>query len=259
MPAARDGAKWTREEHLLAFNLYCKIPFGAIHHRNPRLIELAALLGRTPSSISYKLSNFARLDPALQARGIAGMTHGAKGEEDIWRAFGEDAEAVAFESERLLSRRRKKPLEVSADIDDRDLPADGKERESVVRVRVNQSFFRGRILSAYDFRCCVTGLAVPELLVASHIRPWSMDKANRLNPRNGLCLNALHDRAFDRGFMWIADDYTVRFRHMDGKTDDLARDALEWLTRFEGKRLVLPGKFSPDVAFLRWHAEHVAS
>jgi len=258
MSTDRNREKWTREEHLLAFNLYCKIPFGTIHHRNPRLIELAELLGRTPSSVSFKLSNFARTDPALQARGIAGLTHGAKGEEDIWRAFGEDAEAVAFESERLLAQRREKPLEVSADIDDRDLPADGKERESVVRVRVNQSFFRSRILSAYDYRCCVTGLAVPELLVASHIRPWSMDRANRLNPRNGLCLNALHDRAFDRGLMWITDDYTVRFRPMAGRTDDLARDALEWLTRFEGKRLILPGKFSPDVAFLRWHAKHVA-
>ena len=257
MSTDRNREKWTREEHLLAFNLYCKIPFGTIHHRNPRLIELAELLGRTPSSVSFKLSNFARMDPALQARGIAGLTHGAKGEEHIWRAFQEDAEAVAFESERLLAQRREKPLEVSADIDDRDLPADGKERESVVRVRVNQSFFRGRILSAYDHRCCVTGLAVPELLVASHIRPWSMDRANRLNPRNGLCLNALHDRAFDRGLMWIADDYTVRFRPTGGKTDDLAQGAREWLTRFEGKRLNLPGKFSPDMAFLRWHAENV--
>lgn len=76
---------------------------------------------------------------------------------------------------------------------------------------MNQSFFRSRILSAYDYRCCVTGLTVRPLLVASHIIPWSEDAANRLNPRNGLCLNALHDRAFDRGLMWIEPDFTIRF------------------------------------------------
>jgi putative restriction endonuclease len=40
--------KWTREELIIAFNLYCKIPFGKIHNRNPEIIELAKILGRTP-------------------------------------------------------------------------------------------------------------------------------------------------------------------------------------------------------------------
>jgi putative restriction endonuclease len=104
-----------------------------------------------------------------------------------------------------------KPIEEVAGIETRDLPVEGIEREAIVRVRVNQSFFRRRIVSAYEFRCCVTGLAVPELLVASHIVPWAQDTANRLNPRNGLCLNALHDRAFDRGLMVVDDTMHVRF------------------------------------------------
>ena len=90
-------------------------------------------------------------------------------------------------------------------------PPAGREREATVRVRVNQSFFRDRILSAYNFRCCVTGLTVQPLLTASHIVPWAEDEKNRLNPRNGLCLNALHDRAFDRHLMWIEDGYVIRF------------------------------------------------
>ena len=80
-----------------------------------------------------------------------------------------------------------------ADVDTGDLPPAGREREATVRLRVNQSFFRDRILSAYNFRCCVTGLTVQPLLTASHIIPWAEDEKNRLNPRNGLCLNALHD------------------------------------------------------------------
>ncbi len=187
MPPRRDGEKWSREEHILAFNLYCKIPFGAIHMHNPRVIELARLLGRSVGSVSLKLSNFARLDPALQARGIRGMTHGSKGEGEIWHEFAESAESLAFESERLLAARLGKPLEEVAGLDTQALPAAGSDREAIMRVRVNQSFFRSRILSAYNYRCCVTGLSVEPLLVASHVVPWSEDPANRLNPRNGLC------------------------------------------------------------------------
>ena len=192
MPKKRPNKNWTREEHILAFNLYCQIPFGSIHMRNPRVIELERLLGRSIGSVSLKLSNFARLDPALKARGIRGHEHGAKGEEEVWQEFVDHPESLAFESEQLLAHRLGKPVEEVAEVDDRDLPAAGIEREAIVRIRVNQSFFRRRIVSAYESRCCVSGLTVRELLVASHIIPWSEDVPNRLNVRNGLCLNALH-------------------------------------------------------------------
>jgi putative restriction endonuclease len=251
----RGKGNWTRDEHVLAFNLYCKIPFGSIHIHNPKIIALAKLLGRSVGSVSYKLANFARLDPALQARGIKGMAHGAKGEEEVWQEFADHPEAVAFESEQLLAERLHKPLEEVADVDIRDLPRAGIEREATVRVRVNQSFFRSRILSAYNYRCCVTGLTVLPFLTASHIIPWSEDEKNRLNPRNGLCLNALHDRAFDRHLMWIEDDFVIRFSPRLRKTADAADETIQWLTSFEGKRLLLPNKFSPESEFLKCHAK----
>ena len=251
----RGNINWSREEHILAFNLYCKIPYGTMHGRNPRVIELAHLLGRSVGSVGLKLSNFARLDPALRARGVQGLGHGAKGEEEVWDEFVHQPEGLAYESERLLADRLGRPLEEVAEIEVKDLPVAGIEREAIVRVRVNQSFFRRRIVSAYEFRCCVTGLAVRELLVASHIVPWAQDAANRLNPRNGLCLNALHDRAFDRGLMWVDASFVVRF------SDRLRADArkpdttLAWLTSFDGQPLHLPKRFSPDPVFLRRHAE----
>ena len=55
---------WTRDELLVAFNLYCKTPFGRLHQRNPEIIRLASALGRTPSALAMKLVNFASLDPA---------------------------------------------------------------------------------------------------------------------------------------------------------------------------------------------------
>jgi putative restriction endonuclease len=255
--SGRANNNWTREEHIIAFNLYSQIPFGRIHMGNPKIIELARLIGRSVGSVSYKLSNFARLDPALQARGIRGSPHGAKGEEEVWREFVDHPEALAYESERLLAERLGKPIEEVADIETKDLPPEGLEREATVRVRVNQSFFRRRIISAYEFRCCVTGLAVRELLVASHIVPWAQDAANRLNPRNGLCLNALHDRAFDRGLMWVEENFTVRFsdRLRQGSKPD---DTLAWLTSFEGRQLCLPVKFSPEPKFLSHHAASCA-
>ena len=252
---ARQNKDWTREEHILAFNLYCKIPFGQIHMHNPRVIQLARLLKRSVGSVSLKLSNFARLDPALQARGIRGMRHGAKGEEDVWREFAERPETLAFESERLLANRLGQPIEQMADVDTNDLPLAGREREATVRVRVNQSFFRDRILSAYNFRCCVTGLTIQPLLTASHIIPWAEDEKNRLNPKNGLCLNALHDRAFDRHLMWIEDDFVIRFDPRLHKASKDQTETIKWLTSFEGSRLLLPNKFAPDPEFLKRHVE----
>src|SRR5215469_13496078 len=162
---ARKNRDWGREEHILAFNLYCKIPFGRQHSRASEIVDLAKILGRSASSVALKLNNFSRLDPELQARGIKGMAHGAKGEIEVWKEFEADPEALAFESERLLARFSHRSLEEIAEIDERELPKEGLERERLVRVRVNQHFFRATVLSAYDRKCCITGLAVPELLV----------------------------------------------------------------------------------------------
>jgi putative restriction endonuclease len=247
-------ANWTREEHILAFNLYNQIPFGTIHIHNPKIQRLAKLLGRSVGSVSYKLANFSRLDPALQARGIRGAIHGAKGEEEIWREFAEDGESLAFESQRLMAQLLGETVSEYAEVETRDLPKAGLEREAIVRLRVNQSFFRRRVLSAYNHRCCITGLAVPALLTASHIIPWATDTENRLNPRNGLCLNTLHDRAFDRGLLWVDDDFSVRFsaKLRNGSMGELG-DA-EWFCAFEGQSLRFPNQFRPDPALLRLHA-----
>jgi putative restriction endonuclease len=256
MAADRKGKDWTREEHILAFNLYCTILFGQMDHRNHRVIELAKILGRTADSVAMKLSNLARFDRDLQARGIKGMSHGAKGEEDIWREFEDDPEALAFESERLLAKFTGRKLEDIAEIDERELPKEGLERERIVRVRVNQHFFRSAVLTAYDCKCCITGLAVRELLVASHIVPWASDPKRRMNPRNGLCLNALHDRAFDRGLMYLDNNLKVRFRERLSRADRTS--GLDWLLSYDGQPVCLPRKFQPDQDCITIHRETIA-
>jgi putative restriction endonuclease len=244
---------WSRDELIVAFNLYCKIPFGQIHIRNPLIIDLAKVIGRTPSAVSWKLANFARLDPALKKRNIAGATHGARGEVEIWNEFNHNWEALAFESERMLQDMTGRNTEEVAEA--QEFP-EGKTRETLVRARINQGFFRASVLAAYGMRCCITGLAIPQLLNASHIVPWSIDVKNRTNPRNGLCLNAIHDRAFDCGLLTVTPDLTVRLSpSLKGRAVDKAAQDLLW--RFESSPISSPRRFAPDEDFLRYHNEKV--
>ncbi len=246
---------WTRDELILAFNLYCKTPFGKIHIHNPNIIELAKLLDRTPSSVSWKLANFARLDPSLKARKISGATHGNKAEVQIWEEFHHNWEELAVESERLFAQLKHVSLQESAEITADEQFEEGKEVESLVRLRVKQSFFRKMVLASYAYQCCITGLAVAELLNASHIVPWAVDPKNRLNPRNGLCLNSLHDRAFDRGLLTITTDYRVI---VSKKLKVLGDDASSvFLLRYDNVQIKLPDRFIPDTTFLIYHNENI--
>src|ERR1044072_8465108 len=144
---------WTRDELIIAFNLYCKIPFGQIDQRNTAVIALANVLGRTPASLAWKLANFARLDPSLHARGIKGASHGSKGEVEVWKEFNDNWDSLAFESERLLADLTHQSVEELNGLNEDELPKEGLEREQMVRVRVNQRFFRTTVLTSYFFTC----------------------------------------------------------------------------------------------------------
>jgi len=247
---------WTRDEHILAFNLYCKIPFSKINSSFEPVKKLAMILGRTKGSVAMKLANFARLDPALRERNIKGLSQGAKGEADVWKEFNGNWESLAIQSEQLLATYKNEPLELSSGIATEDIIKEGEEREAIIKARIGQNFFRSGILASYDGKCCITGLAVPELLVASHIIPWSDKKEFRLNLNNGLCLNALHDKAFDRGLMTITPDYIIRFSDiLLEKTKKIELDTL--FLPYHNNRITLPQKFFPLREFLEYHNQNV--
>ena len=176
----KKGQKlWTREELILAVNLYCKLPFGRLHRLNPEVIHLANLIGRTASSVAYKLVNFASLDPSLKTRGIKGASNASKLDAEIWNEFFNNWDILPFESEKMLAEFEHTTIEQLNHISVIDLPKEGKIRDQIVKVRVNQSFFRTSILASYNNTCCITGIQQPEFLIAGHIKPWSIDK----NPR----------------------------------------------------------------------------
>lgn len=251
----KKGQKlWTREELILTINLYCKTPFGRLHSRNPDVIQLSKLLGRTPSSIAYKLVNFASLDVSLRARGIKGAENVSNLDKCVWDEFVSNWDTLSYESEILLAKYENKTIEEISDISGIDHLKEGKIREQVVKVRVNQSFFRKTILASYNFTCCITGIQQPEFLVAGHIKPWSQDEKNRLNPRNGILMNALHDKAFENGLITIDTNYNIRISSILLNQKD-SHPIEEYFAKYEGREIRLPNRFLPDIDFLKYHNE----
>ncbi|MEM9886302.1 MAG: HNH endonuclease [Bacteroidota bacterium] len=246
---------WTREEHIVAFNLYCKTPFNKINSSNPAIKETAGLIGRSVGSVAMKLANFARLDPALQARNISGLTQGAKGEEEVWKEFHGNWDELAWSSEEILAKYKGASIESSIDRELNFKQILETEKDISVKARVNQGFFRKMILASYNSTCCITNIDIPELLIASHIIPWSVDSKNRVNPANGLCLNSLHDKAFDRGFISISPEYKVLVSKELKRTQN--RASINSFLKYEGQVINLPKKFLPSSEFLNWHNRNV--
>lgn len=249
---------WTREELILAINLYCKLPFGKMHKTNAAIIELAALIGRTPSSVALKLGNFASFDPTLKARGLKGASNASKLDKEIWDEFYNNWDSALLISEEMLAQKQHSTIEKINEIALEYLPKDGKEKERLIKTRVNQSLFRKIVLATYNNRCCITGIAQTELLIASHIVPWSQNESLRLNPMNGLCLNALHDRAFDTGLIAIRpDDYCIILSDKL-KQKKLMSAGLETnFIAYEHKQIILPDKFLPEPEYLEYHYKHI--
>lgn len=242
---------WTKEETILAFELYCQIPFGQNHHTNPLLIELGDLIGRSSSAVSRKLSNLASLDPE---KSIMGLQHGSKMDQAVFNEFYKDYEKLVNTAYEI-----KKQLGTKDEIDDETvvdtlLLPQGENVSRNVKTRRGQVFFRKAILNAYHGRCCVTGINRPELLIASYIIPWSNSEycSERTNPANGLCLNALHDRAFDEGLMTIDENYRIVLSSQL-KNTEMKGDTKDWFMSFNGKVIDLPDKFLPNKDFLRYH------
>lgn len=246
---------WSKEETIIAFNVYCKIPFKSSSKTNPVVIKYANIIGRSPSALNMKIGNFGRLDPELKKLGITGLVNGSKLEEEVWNEFNGNWEKLAFESEELIAQFQNKKIDEIEEFNIEFFP-EGKDRETIIKTRVNQCFFRSTVLSSYDLRCCITGLSIPEFLVASHIKPWSKDKGNRTNPHNGLCLNSIHDKAFDKGFITITPDFRILVSDViNNFQTDIAVE--EFFKKYNNQKITLPNRFLPSKEFLDYHYHHI--
>jgi hypothetical protein len=272
----KERRVWSQVELLIVFRLYCRTPFGRLHQRNPEIIELAELIGRTPGAVAMKACNFASLDPHQQARKIKALGNVSHADRELWEAFLDDSEAVALEAEgayfsmtgkevgdylseldfAVTASGEKREVEKPTLGDELKMPRGATEKNVLVKMRRVQSFFRAAVLTSYGNRCALTGLAIPELLNASHIIPWNVDEKRRADPRNGICLNALHDRAFDRGLISLNENLRVIVSSTINNSEDcdLHRGQLVALS---GCPLHLPERFQPERAAVEYHRETV--
>ena len=247
---------WTREQLILAFNLYIKIPYGTITGSNPRVMELAHLIGRTPDAVGLKLCNFARFDDYHKARGVKGLAHGGKLDEVIFNEFTHNWDDLLFESEQVLLKYKESSIEESyPDIIAKLASKKGEVRIREVKTRVNQNLFRQMILSIYGSKCAVSGIDNTEFLIASHIKRWADDPNERLNPENGICLSSLYDRAFEEGFIGFDENYTILISSDLKKKKDKPFYN-NFFGQFEGKPLNLPDRFRPSKIFIEQHLEN---
>lgn len=247
---------WTNEQLKLAFHLYCQTPFGKLHSRNPQIIELAGLIGRTPDALAMKLVNFASLDPSITGTGRKGLSGASARDREVWKEFHANWERLAVECEQLreyLLREHHQSPHAPPGRDDDFVLDDysGETRQAIVQQRIKQEFFRRTVLASYRGRCCVSGLSDPRFLVASHIVPWRQDKANRLNPSNGLCLSAIHDKAFDKHLFSLTDDHRIVLSKQLKVSKDVFLREVFW--PIEGRSIETPDRFRPNLAFVKLH------
>ena len=253
---SRDGLDWTHDEVVFALGLYFQIPWGKINQRNPVVIAAANLLGRTPGSLGRKMGNLGHFDPTLQARGVNGLTNGAKMDKIVWDEFADHREALATEYDRI--RAQLQGHELAPADDDLIKTPPGLEGVHLTKYRKNQSFFRASVLSAYDGACCITGINDARLLVASHIRPWSKceNGEDRTRTENGLCLSALYDKAFDKGLFTIDSHFKIKLS--PSLKDHLTTESYnQHFALLDNRQIELPSRGKPAKVFLEYHNDYV--
>lgn len=261
--AERRG--WTDSERILALDLYCRTRFGRIHARNPQIIRLAGAVGRTPNAVAMKCCNFASLDPSLRARGVSGLKNASVADESVYQRYTHDLLALS-EQASIAAAEVGLPWTAEQSATEPDLEQDGtREQEEsgewlqpateaigARRVRINQRYFRTVVLSTYGSACAVCGLTVSPLLDAAHIIPWSENVNQRLDPRNGIAMCALHHRAFDAALVTIDAEGLFRIAPRLMIPDPPEVHAIA-LLKIDGSRFAQPERFAPDPDALEHH------
>jgi len=246
--------QWSRDELLAVFRLYCCTPFGRLHQHNPDIIELATIIDRSPSAVAMKACNFASLDPVQQQRDITGLANVSQSDRKLWDEFLQDAEQIADEAEKANLLLRGKPIDIPSH--EIGIPTGPTDVNRVVKSRRVQRFFRSSVLASYNYTCAISGISLIELINASHIIPWAANHKRRADPRNGIALNALYDRAFDRGFITLDENLNIMISPRLHVEDPplLHRQAL---LDIDGRKIRSPDRFAPDSEALDYHRKHV--
>lgn len=234
---------WTKGELKQALKLYCITPFGKIHARNPSIIQLASHIDRTANAVALKLVNFASLDQTIEQKG---MGHVGDLDKQVWREFFDELKNPALDPAEQNNGFAEQP--------DSEFMLEGIHGYDVDVMstrRINQQFFRKLVLASYNSKCALSGITAPELLVAGHIVPWSRNPSLRTDPRNGICLNSLFDKAFDRGLITFDEQLRLVF------SSKLPWETVGKMKGMASEQLILPSRFRPNAEYFEYHRESV--
>ena len=234
-----ERRNWTRSEVKEALALYLVTDFGRIHSKNPAVIGLAARIGRTPSAVALKLTNLAALDDSLLQRGMA---NASATDRAVWAEFLANPSDIEVAYQRQTGSPAYEMAEAPASFDHL-----GGQVLRLTSKRRGQAMFREMVLTSYKSRCALTGAEDPRILNASHILSWSEYPSHRMWPTNGICLNALHDRAFDRHMISFDDDWRMLV------SSNLPPETRRLLEKGTDGRLRMPSRFYPDRSFMARH------
>ncbi len=123
------------------------------------------------------------------------------------------------------------------------------EKEATVKARIGQGLYREKLLKKYSDGCIITHINIPEVLIASHIKPWSVsNNSERTNGDNGFLLSATYDRLFDRGLISFENTGEIILSTM------ITSENAERLELDKGRTYDI--KFSPGMKdFLAYHRD----
>ncbi len=275
----KRGEKFSIDECIIVLDLYRRLGnYSGAFDNIPENESIASFFretgisNRPAKSIARKLDNFRYLDTG----GKYGLENGGYATERVWEMYSADNYATlddavaevrlrasiqkmynppAFEGmldlsgvEESLCERPKVQIK---EYNSKEIA--GYNREIIQRVRVGQNLFRAAVLDNFNHRCCITGLGHDKLLRASHIRPWKdcTKNTDRISVGNGLCLNPLHDVAFDQGLITVNENLKVELspaidRYLDSTTRKNEFD------KYEGHKIADP-KTVLDAKHLKYH------
>jgi hypothetical protein len=127
----------------------------------------------------------------------------------------------------------------------------GTEREQMVKQRIGQDVYRDALFKYWKGCCAVTSIDIPEMLRASHIKPWADcdNDSDRLNVYNGFLLSANFDALFDKGLITFDDKGQILYssRLNEGQIRAIGGDKLTTLRWIDERHL----------PFLEWHISYV--
>lgn len=256
------GVKYTEDECILALELYMTLERKDIRKTNQRIIGLSEFLTkhghpRNVNSVKMKVENFKACDPLYPGKSL---TNYSDTDVAVWNRFYDVGFINLAEAADEARRRISRGNDIALDYNLLGLNVSGKTTTVEKRVRVNQEIFRARVLTVYDSKCCITGMQIPEMLQACHIKPWRDSPENspeRIDPRNGLCLNKVHHAAFDEGLFTLDEHYRVELSPMLEEKEQ--KDVLDrFYYPYEGKTIMVAiNSFLPLQKYLDFHRKNI--